>query len=115
MMKASGEKTMNKIKSLVKEEKPKDIKPLGEYVIILCVEKKSSILITEPSQSTYYIDRTEVYAVGDKVEGLKKGDIVLLPDAIMKFPQYRMAIPGRKELFLKVKQEDVVGIFVDTK
>jgi len=84
------------------------IKPIGDHIIVQSITEgettESGIIIPETAHKNAP-QMGEVLAIGDTVKGVKNGDKIVFK----KYAPDEVTIDG--DVFLIIKQEDVVGIY----
>jgi len=81
------------------------IKPLNDRVLVRRIPEGMKSIIYIPDVARENSKRAEVIAVGPKVHGVKPGDVVLVPGAASRFPDWE------REDYISIQVADIGGIF----
>lgn len=82
------------------------IKPLHDRVFVERLERENTHgVIWIPDVATENSSRARVIAVGEKVKDIKPGDLVLVPGAGNKYPDWE------KFDYIMIQQADIGGVF----
>jgi len=81
------------------------IKPLNDRVLVKRLPETHKSIIFIPDVARENSKRAEVIAVGPKVNGVQPGDVVLVPGAASKYPDWE------REDFMSIQVADIGGIF----
>ena len=81
------------------------IKPINDRVLVKRLSEQHKSIIFIPDVARDNSTRAEVIAVGPKVHGVKPGDVVLVPGAASRYPDWE------REDYMSIQVADIGGIF----
>lgn len=96
-----------------------EYKAIGDHIVIKAYLKKTAIILPDVKKNekagiNYSVDKTEVWAIGEKVKLVNPKDRVIVDDGIFRKEIFINKILGRKEneneRYFRAKEEDILGV-----